>query len=279
MKYVIIVLILIAVEGLGQEIYPPLSHKGSIEQMVGNIQFEIVYERPSARGREIFGGLVPYGQPWRTGASYCTTVSFDGPVTIANKMIPAGEYALVTVPDEEEWSIRLNLDHEMYGTYDYDSTEDVVSFTVPVRKSNRYYETVTIDLDVIPNNLMVYISWTNVQVAFEIETGIDAEVMDHIKNSVDVAEQSDPQELAMAADYLYFQNQELEMALQLANRSLTLDPDGWSRNVILLLHQRMGNDELALDFAQASLKYKRKQQDSEEIERWLEIVDQLKQRE
>ena len=73
----------------GQTEYPPLSGKGRIIQEVGNTQVEIEYERPSARDRTIFGALVPYNSVWRTGAGYCTKISFNKPVIIGGQPVSA----------------------------------------------------------------------------------------------------------------------------------------------------------------------------------------------
>ena len=86
-----------------------------IEQ-VGYTSVKIRSGRPAARERKIMGELVPYGKLWRTGAGKCSTNAFDTPVEINGKTIPAGVYALVTIPRETEWTVMLNSDtSKIYG--------------------------------------------------------------------------------------------------------------------------------------------------------------------
>ena len=73
---------------------PPMSPRGKISQQVGLTEVEVDYSRPSARGRKIIGGLVRYGDLWRTGANKNTTISFSDPVMIMGKSLAAGKYAL-----------------------------------------------------------------------------------------------------------------------------------------------------------------------------------------
>ena len=77
---------------------PPASPRGKISQQLGLTQVEVDYSRPSARGRDIMGGLVRYGDIWRTGANKNTTVSFSDAVDVAGKPLAAGKYACIPVP-------------------------------------------------------------------------------------------------------------------------------------------------------------------------------------
>ena len=95
---------------------PVLSPEGSIRQKVGITTISVVYERPAARGRTIFGDLVPYGKLWRTGAGNCTKIKVGDDVVINDKIVPTGTYSLFAIPDQNEWTIILNTDTTLYGT-------------------------------------------------------------------------------------------------------------------------------------------------------------------
>lgn len=92
--------------------------------------FTIAYHSPGVRKRVIWGGLVPYGEVWVTGAHDATTISFDKPVIINNVTIPAGKYAFFTVPDKKEWTVIINKNWEQHLTNEYEATEDVVRIKV-----------------------------------------------------------------------------------------------------------------------------------------------------
>jgi Protein of unknown function (DUF2911) len=87
----------------------------------------IDYSRPSVRNRKIFGGLVPYGQVWRTGANSATSLKTDVPLTFSyeglTNTIPAGSYTIYTIPDAKKWTLIINKETGQWGT-DYDEKQD-----------------------------------------------------------------------------------------------------------------------------------------------------------
>lgn len=114
---------------------PSLSPLTELRQNVGNTTVSIEYERPAARGRQVFGGLIPYGKVWRTGAGHCTKLTFSRKAWINNQAVTAGKYSLFTIPTEQEWTIILNRDTTLYGSSDYNPTMDVIRFRVPAHSS------------------------------------------------------------------------------------------------------------------------------------------------
>jgi hypothetical protein len=102
----------------GQE-KKPLSPKATVEGKIGAAKVTIVYSQPSARGRKMLGGKDPYGKVWRTGANEATTIEFDKAVKIEGKDVPAGKYALFTIPNEKEWTIILNKEANQMGAFNY----------------------------------------------------------------------------------------------------------------------------------------------------------------
>lgn len=79
---------------------------------------------PNVKGRKIFGGLEPYGKVWRTGANSATVITFSDDVTIEGNKVPAGEYALFTIPNATEWTIILNKTSKQWGAYEYKPADD-----------------------------------------------------------------------------------------------------------------------------------------------------------
>ena len=90
--------------------FPSASQHSVVKQRVGLTDVEVDYSRPNKNDREIFGGLVPYGKLWRTGANAVTKIRFSNAVTLGGKEIPAGEYALFTIPTADEWTIIVSKD-------------------------------------------------------------------------------------------------------------------------------------------------------------------------
>ncbi|MEO8068386.1 MAG: DUF2911 domain-containing protein [Flavobacteriales bacterium] len=106
---------------------PKASPRAQVSQVVGLTKVTVDHGRPSANGRAIFGGLVPYGEVWRTGANECTTITFDGPVQFGKTQVAAGTYALFTVPSERTFRVILNSDAKQWGAYAYKSELDIAS--------------------------------------------------------------------------------------------------------------------------------------------------------
>jgi len=155
---------LLAVEAQSQE--KPLSPKETVTGKINGVETEIVYCRPSARGRKMIGGKEPYGEVWRTGANAATTIEFDKPVKIEGKSLPAGKYALFTIPNENEWTIIINKDFNQQGAYNYDEKKDVLRVNVKPKKTSEFVETFTIT----PEKDRVSLKWENTEVAFKVQS-------------------------------------------------------------------------------------------------------------
>jgi len=253
MKYtlsslILFTLILCSGTAFAQFEFPSLSPEGTLTQKVGYTTISVRYERPAARGREIFGELVPWGKVWRTGAGYCTRISFDRPVRIGNQHVEAGIYSLFTVPTPTRWRVMLNTDTSLYGSYDYDPNKDVARFQVIPTQSSRYYESLTIDLDFVPNSARMYISWTDVQIGFDIETDADTRIMDFIEEEILSGTSTDAGQYNMAADYLFYQHQDLYRALSFAEKAEEMDPQsGFAVTLQVFIYEEMGRYEKALE--------------------------------
>ena len=127
---------------------PQPSPPGEVSQIVGLTDVEVKYSRPSAKGRKVFGDLVPYGKVWRTGANQCTTVEFDGRVMVEGQALPAGKYSLFTIPGEDVWMVIFNKNTELWGEGDRKPEEDVLTLKVKPMNGD-LTETFTISFDAV----------------------------------------------------------------------------------------------------------------------------------
>ncbi len=105
------------------------------------------YSSPRAKGRKIFGGLVPFGQVWRAGANEATTFVTDTDVNVGGKDVPAGSYTLFTVPAESKWTLIVNKKTGEWGVpYKYEADE-LARVPMQVSKTPSTIENFTIALD------------------------------------------------------------------------------------------------------------------------------------
>ncbi len=138
---------------------PPAKAEGTID----GVKVTVDYHQPSARGRKIMGGLVPFGEVWRTGANATTSIEFSAPVKIEGKELAAGKYGLFTIPGENEWVIIFNKTIK-WGAYTYKQDEDVLRVSVKPGKTSGFVETFSIAVE----KNSVVLKWENTQVAFKV---------------------------------------------------------------------------------------------------------------
>jgi len=103
---------------------PSLSPRIVVEQNVGLAGVKLNYGQPNKQGRKIFGGLIPYGKVWRTGANSSTKFSIDTDVKLMGKEVPAGDYAIYTIPNEKEWTFILSKNTKLWGAGGYDAKDN-----------------------------------------------------------------------------------------------------------------------------------------------------------
>ncbi|WP_375444874.1 DUF2911 domain-containing protein [uncultured Fibrella sp.] len=129
----------------------------------------VTYTRPAKNGREVFGKLVPYGKVWRAGANEAPEIKFYQDVTIGGKKIPAGSYALLTIPNETEWTIILSSDLDQWGAYSYNQALDIARVNVPVQKSEAAIENFSIQFaKKDAKNATMYVGWDTTMVAVPV---------------------------------------------------------------------------------------------------------------
>lgn len=149
--------------------FPQPSPGCTIKQRVGLTDVEVTYSRPSAKGRVVFGDVVPFEKVWRTGANQATKVVFSTPVKLNGTDVAAGTYALMTIPGKDEWTVIINKGTEP-GPFKYDEKNDVVRFKAKPVKLAQALETFTIDFgDIKENNSLLNLSWDKTSVPIKVE--------------------------------------------------------------------------------------------------------------
>lgn len=142
---------------------PPRTASGA----VGDLQIVIDYGAPFVKGRTVFGGLEAYGKVWRTGANEATTISVNKDVTINGNPLPAGKYALFTIPEKGDWTVIFNKNADQWGAYDYDKAEDALRIQVKPKKLDQVQEQLAFDVD---NKGNVQFKWEYQSFEFSVST-------------------------------------------------------------------------------------------------------------
>lgn len=231
--------------------YAAFSPKAKTVQQVGYTTVTIEYDRPMARGRKIFGGLIPYDEMWHTGASG-TTITFDRPVRVADHEVPAGSYALQVFPRKDEWTFVLSTAKDGIGHYK--AEYDVVNVCVPVKKPGYFYEAFSVALDLTPGNAQLYVSWTDVQVSVPITTDAETRAMAFIDSLAAAPLTDDLEEYYRAANYLRFNRRSWDKVALFGEQIVTLDKNRyWPYEMLADAYQGLGQKAKALAALKAAL--------------------------
>ncbi len=121
------------------------------------------YGRPKVRGREIWGGLVPYEKIWRTGADEATTIAVSKDVNVEGEKLAAGTYSLFTIPGKTEWTIIFNKVAKQWGAYRYDKAQDALRVNVKPEAAE-HVEEMTFQIE----GNKVVLRWEKLSVPFVI---------------------------------------------------------------------------------------------------------------
>ena len=125
------------------------------------------YSSPRMKGRKIFGGLVPYGQVWRTGANEATTFVTDTDLSVAGKEIPAGSYTLFTVPAADKWTLIISKKTGEPGI-PYPEGEDLLRVEMKVSQTESPVENFTIAYHKKDATCSLSLSWERTQATVEL---------------------------------------------------------------------------------------------------------------
>jgi Protein of unknown function (DUF2911) len=193
--------------------FPALSPACTLKQRVGLTDIEIVYSRPGVKGREIFGGLEAYGKVWRTGANTATKVTFSTPVKFGGKDIPAGSYALYSIPGPDEWTVILNNVTGQWGAYQYDQKNDLCRITVKPIALSQPVETFIIDInDIRSQSATLNLVWEKTRVPVKLEFDVASTLVPQIESLMASSATKTSQQYFNSATFYYENGQDLNKA-------------------------------------------------------------------
>jgi hypothetical protein len=201
---------------------PAPSPSQTVKQAFALSDVSVDYSRPSAKGRVIFGDLVPFGKLWRTGANGSTKLTFGEDVKVEGNAVKAGTYALYTIPGKDSWEIILYKDLTMGGNVaDYKKEDDVAHFTVKSKSLNDKVESFTINFaDVTSSTLNIELTWEKTSVSIAVVADIDSKIMKNIESNVI----NDNRPYFQAASYYYENDKDLAKAAEWVDKAIAANP-------------------------------------------------------
>ena len=233
---------------------PQSSPKAVLSQVVGLTDVVVEYSRPSAKGRAIFGDLVPFGKLWRTGANANSTVSFSEEVVIDGKTLKKGKYALYINPRVDSWEVVFYSKTDNWGIPEVWNEADVALKTnIKPEIVDRNTETFTIIISNLDNNFAyLEFSWEKTVAAVKFEVPTKKTAIASIEKALSGPTASD---YFSSAQYYFQSNGDLAKALNYANKALELNPEKpfWYTRLKSLIQAKLGDKKGAIETAKISL--------------------------
>lgn len=254
--------------------WPRSSPRAVVQQRVATTDIELSYSRPSARGRQIFGGLVPYDEVWRTGADSATKISFSTPVSVGGESLPAGTYELFTIPGKTEWVVIFHEHKSQWGSYAYDAANDVARVRVKPVKLAAPVETLTIGIDnLTSSSAHLQLAWEHYRVPVELTIDVRETVLPLFEKAL----QADEDRPYFQAAMFYFGNDlGIDRAAELMAKALEARPDSFPliyRYALIL--EKKGDTEGARAAAERSKKIAAELPGEELREEYLRLNDAI----
>ncbi|TCN55350.1 DUF2911 domain-containing protein [Flavobacterium circumlabens] len=233
---------------------PQASPKAYIKQTVGLTDVEVTYSRPGARGRAVFGNLVPFGKLWRTGANENTIISFSDDVVIDGKTLKKGKYALYTIPKIESWEVIFYSTTDNWGLPENWSDANVaLKTTVKENALPTPVETLTIGINSLdPNFAFLEIAWENSHVALKFEVPTSKTATTSIEKTLAGPTEND---YFASAQYLFQSNGNIADARNYVDKSLDMSADKpyFILRLKSLIQAKQGDKKGAVETAKLSL--------------------------
>jgi hypothetical protein len=255
---------------------PEASSTQTIIQDFGLGKVTITYSRPNVKGRKIFGGINPYGEVWRTGANSATTITFSENVIFEGSKVPAGTYALFSIPGEKEWTIILNKTAKQWGAYGYKQEDDLLRVKVKPRAVDEKRETFTMQFaNSTTKSTDLYLVWDRTAVPMHLQTDDDAQITANIEKLMQGEVSKRP--YFNAIQYFYENDKDLNKAMQWALEAEKLEPNGpWYKLWKARIQLKMGDKAKAIATAEEGVKIAKASKDDEYVRLNEAVIAQAK---
>lgn len=252
---------------------PQPSSTQTIKQDFGMGGIELIYSRPNAKGRKIFGDLVPYNKLWRTGANGATKIKFTDAVEMGGKKIDTGTYVLYTIPGVDSWEIILNKGVNNWGIDGYKESEDVVRFRAAPAKSKAKLETFTMQFaDIKPESCELQLTWEKTTVSISITTNIK----DRLKAQIDAALQTDKKPYWQAAQFYNEYENNQNKALEYCTKAIEGNEKAyWMWLYKAKIQKEMGDKAGAKESSKRSLELAKEAKNDDYVKMNEELLKKL----
>ncbi len=231
-----------AVPAQAQLKLPRVSPNAGVSQSIGTTDLSVKYCRPGVKGRAIWGGLVPWDKPWRTGANEITTFTTTDDITVEGQALPAGTYGVVTIPGEKQWTVAFSKQKEMWGAFTYDPKQDQLRVSVTPQAADPV-EWMQFTFDALtPESCELALRWEKVRVPVKIAVDVKGKVLAGARTAVAAAKPDDWRTPYRAASWAVDNDVAPEDAAAWASSALKLKENFYTLSLSAKLARKAGRN-------------------------------------
>lgn len=224
---------------------PEASQYASVTQRIGLSTISITYHSPLAKGRNIWGKLVPYNEVWRAGANENTTISFSSDVKIEGQALAAGTYGLHMIPTEKEWTVIFSTNYYAWGSFFYTPKEDALRVTVNPKSAPMQDWLSYTFTNPQPQSVNAEMHWEKMSVSFAITVDVPEVVYQSMKKELTNAPGFQWQAYNQAANHCISNGIHLDEAAEWVKKSLDMQQNFTNLSSQSRLLQKQGKNEEA----------------------------------
>lgn len=225
---------------------PRTSQKSVVTQTIGTTEMSVTYHRPGVKGRAVWGALVPWNEPWRTGANEATRFVTSTDVTVEGQPLPAGSYAVVTIPTPDRWTVIFSKQTDMWGAFGYKPEDDQLRVQVtPQPAEHQEWMSFTFD-EAAPSSTTLSLRWEKVRVPVKIEVDVNGRVMADARAAIAAAKPDDWRTPYRAANWANDAGVSPEEASQWAANALKAKENFQTLSLVARLTAKAGDTKTAI---------------------------------
>jgi hypothetical protein len=234
---------------LAQPDLPKPSPNAKVSQYIGLTEVTVDYSSPAVKGRKVWGDLVPYDKMWRTGANQATKITFSRDATFGGQLVPAGSYALFTIPSKGAWTVILNKKAEQTGTgSEYKPALDLVRFQVHSKPAPMRERMAFLFSDFNDDAGMLDLEWEKLRLSIPIKVPTEAEAVANIQKTLDGTWRM----YANSARYMAETKKDNDTALRYIDQSIALKEDWFNLWIKATIVAAKGNRKEAIVLGEKS---------------------------
>jgi hypothetical protein len=251
-----ILALLIACRVSAQEFTPPRPSPGAkVVQTVGTTELSVSYSRPGVKGRPIWGGLVPFGKAWRTGANEITQFQCADDVWVEGQKLAAGTYALVTTPNPDAVTFAFSTQKDMAGLTGYDPKTNVLSVTVkPVASEFVERMLFTFD-DVTADSVTLTLRWDKLAIPMRLRVDTNGKTLASARTAVAAAKPDDWRTPYRAASWAFDTGVAPDETAKWANAAAKVKANFQTSGLLAKLAAKGGDKKTATKLMQQSIAF------------------------